>query len=1158
MRLRGLSVLLALVCAVAVVLFSSLSAWAGLSHQFVSSFGPEGAGSSFANVQSIAVDEAAGVVYVYDQTAEKIYKFNAAGAPVAFTALAADAISGVAGVGGRNGVGEDQLAVDNSAGPAKGDIYFAHGGSVRIFAADGSELGELNSGVEGVGGPWAESCGVAVDSSGNVYVGLFREHVDRFTPLVNPVSNADFSGSLSVGGSNAGICNIAADSAGDVFAGPTWRSGPAARFEASLFGMPAGPETAGVEFAPVANAVAVEAGTDDVYVDDGAVVSQYDSSGALLGRVGEGANAFSESFGVAADAAVGRLYVSDNGQGRVDVFGPAVFSPPAVAAEYFEGVEVSSATLRAQVNPEGFPATYRFEYGTDTGYGASSPVPDGSVGSDATVHGVSQALEGLQPGTVYHFRIAVSSANGTSYGPDKVFKTQSASCPNAQTRAQQSSEFLPDCRAYEMVSPADKNGGDVLSSSGHTRAAADGSAVSFASLIGFGDSHGTGIAAEYMSVRSSEPDPGTSGWATHGITPRQEALPFVLALRAEPTYEGEFSSDLSRGMFLSFTPLTGNSGLTSELKLYLRSDLRTPGAGSYTLLSGCPLCEATGTPLPLPPQPLYFFPAVAGASADLTHVLFESGANLTADASGEEVKLYESDHGVVRLAGILPDGTPAPVSQAGEHAGGNAGTPRYTPHVISADGSRVIFTVPLASDSSEGALYMRVDHASTVQLNASERTDCGIVVSGELPKAPPACTGAPALDPNGVQPAIYWNASVDGSRVFFTTTQALTDDAPVNGNGKLFMYDTTRPAGQRLTFIGRGPVGVEVSGSSDGDGVLGVSDDGRYVYFSAHGQLVAGQPTVGKGLYVWHDDGSPNGVVSYIGNGERMSLGFSPLVNEGSTDWVSRVTPDGRHLLFATESGEGLLSRNGGGEKDYDQSGCGGSCTELYVYSADSARLQCVSCNPSGVPATASASALGIATGGAYKRTRHLNRMISDDGRWVFFQTDEALVPRDVNGVSDVYEFDTSTGVVSLISSGRDSAPSFVLDSSASGSDVFFATREGLVGWDGDQALDVYDARVGGGFPEPRAAAASCSGDGCPGATGGAPGSLVAGSALVSSGGNLAAPVVRPAVRGVSRARRLAAALRVCRRKHGRQRRRCEAHARAQYSKKAFKSGRGK
>ncbi len=217
---------------------------------------------------------------------------------------------------------------------------------------------------------------------------------------------------------------------------------------------------------------------------------------------------------------------------------------------------------------------------------------------------------------------------------------------------------------------------------------------------------------------------------------------------------------------------------------------------------------------------------------------------------------------------------------------------------------------------------------------------------------------------------------------------------------------------------------------------------------------------------------------------------------------ASRVTPDGRHLLFESLSGEGLTG--------YDQT-CGGpGCEELYVYSAEGHQLACVSCNPSGAPATVSATDMARTPGATGPLgTRHVDRVISADGSRVFFSTAEALVPQDTNGRVDAYEYDVPSGTVHLLSSGTSTSDSFFVEASADGSDAFFATRERLVGWDVDSSYDLYDARVGGGLPEPVAPPPGCVGDVCQGALGGAPGLPAVGSAVGEGAGNLPpAPVV--------------------------------------------------
>jgi len=139
------------------------------------------------------------------------------------------------------------------------------------------------------------------------------------------------------------------------------------------------------------------------------------------------------------------------------------------------------------------------------------------------------------------------------------------------------------------------------------------------------------------------------------------------------------------------------------------------------------------------------------------------------------------------------------------------------------------------------------------------------------------------------------------------------------------------------------------------------------------------------------------------------------------------------------------------------------------------------------------------------------SRNLSSDGSKVFFETAEALLPADTNGQGeclffhtyrkcmDTYEWQApetgacnetspnynplSGGCIYLISTGKSEFPSLLADASESGNDVFFFTRQSLVGQDEDELQDVYDARVGGGLasqnpppPNPCPSAEACHG----------------------------------------------------------------------------------
>jgi Tol biopolymer transport system component len=368
------------------------------------SFGPTGTGvGSFVSVQGVTVDQATGDVFVYDDgEGGRIYKFDAAGEPVNFSALGTNVITGV----GSGGGAEDEVAVDSSSGPAAGDIYAANNGEVKIYSAEGSSLGSLSGG---------EMCGVAVDASGVVYVGIYSAGtVRKYVPTANPVTNASEASSM---GGLGGICNVAADSEGNLYAA-NW-SGGVARYEALQFGSLA---AMGALIDGSGRTLEVDQATNALYVNEGSAIAEYDASGNLIGT--SGSEKINGSFGVGVDSAKNELYVPS--EGRVLTFGPPVLLPTVSGGEASE-ITNSSARISGSVNPEGTATTYQFQYGTTTSYGSVEPVSPQSVGSDSTPHEVSVQLTGLSLGTTYHYRLVATGANGTSYGQDRNFKTSGPS-----------------------------------------------------------------------------------------------------------------------------------------------------------------------------------------------------------------------------------------------------------------------------------------------------------------------------------------------------------------------------------------------------------------------------------------------------------------------------------------------------------------------------------------------------------------------------------------------------------------------------------------------------------------------------------------------------------------------------------------------------------
>jgi hypothetical protein len=645
-------------------------------------------------------------------------------------------------------------------------------------------------------------------------------------------------------------------------------------------------------------------------------------------------------------------------------------------------------------------------------------------------------------------------------------------CPNL---GMPGAGFLPSCRAWEMVSPPEKMGYDVMGDTFTVNVSTDGDRVTFTAGSPFGDAKGASIGSEYLASRTLQP--GSNGWESHGINPPAGALTFpALTLGAPfPHYEA-FNPDLSAGVFLSWRSLTDAPNVAEIANYYRMTGLHT-GELTPSLLTDSVLPAPS---IPAPFKLLFLRPYLIGASTDLSHVVFETKAPLTSgdpdhpSPDGEypfnfQRRLFENADGEVRLVGRVPQGSATECDDENGPACEVAGSSlnglgfegaEYPGRTVSADGSRVAFQTP-----SNGNIYLREGGAKTYQLNATENPG------------------------SESKPAEFWEASRDLSRIFFSTPEPLLagdDDA----EGDLYMYEVEKPAGDRLTLISTGAAsGGEVQA------VPGASDNGDYLYFVHSGVLTSDGQSVGSSnLYVWHD-----GDLSYIGhfwdasmarlNGLRTSTRL-----EGSQNYA-RVSPNGRFLLFGDFSDEGWEGRGGFAGFDHD------GYREAYLYSADDGSLRCASCNPSGE----------FAGNGVVLSRRLTGRMppsatdshnLSDDGRFVFFGTAESLVPEDTNGVADAYQYDALADEVRLISSGTSPDGGHFLNASADGRDAYIMTRERLSGWDTDRSQDLYTARIGGGLPEPPPVPAACEGESCPAPAPPAPPPPALSSSSVAGGGN--------------------------------------------------------
>ncbi|HEX6602588.1 MAG TPA: hypothetical protein VF030_08090, partial [Solirubrobacterales bacterium] len=298
---------------------------------------------------------------------------------------------------------------------------------------------------------------------------------------------------------------------------------------------------------------------------------------------------------------------------------------PGAQTLYAGQIGEAGAVLAARVNPKNSPTSYQFEWGTDASYGNVTPAAAQTLGAeDNAFHVVTAPVSGLSSGATYHFRVVATNSETSEQtaGEDHAFATPAPSppaesCPNAQLREENNSEALPDCRAYEMVSPLDKNGGDVERDYVGNKASISGAselgdAVAYPSQTSFGDEVDSGaVFATMRSVRTS------TGWTTSAIQPPYDAYGFG----GRWPNVAYLSPDLTKAAVLTTEPLTpAAADLGGAFGLYVRDAVGTP---RYRLVSD------PASPLALT---LDYWLEFAAATPDMSHVVFNTGIPLLPDA----------------------------------------------------------------------------------------------------------------------------------------------------------------------------------------------------------------------------------------------------------------------------------------------------------------------------------------------------------------------------------------------------------------------------------------------------------------------------------------------------------------------------------------------
>jgi hypothetical protein len=734
-------------------------------------------------------------------------------------------------------------------------------------------------------------------------------------------------------------------------------------------------------------------------------------------------------------------------------------------------------------------------------------------------------------------------------------------CPNENLRVENDSTELPDCRAFERVSPVFTNTGEPkvatagLGPSGST-AMLEISKGSVEGLEGF-------INAGFP-VSLAKASRTAAGWTTVG-----EALPTSEYEAADAT---QFGSKI--GLEAQTNVFSGRRTTepSNRLNLYLRrSDRSIAEVGpalppTAEIASANHLAERNRL-------------KVEGSSSDMSHLLFSLNAGFWPFDDTEEQNiggigiqtLYEyvgigntrpmlvgvSDGSTIVLG--EDGGQPLPAGQLISDCGTDAGSKEYSQNAISSDGNTVFFTAQAKASLKSSVkctrsappvdeLFARIDNseaaARTVAISQPSEADCS------------ACYANKQLISAGqLADANFIGASEDGSKVFFTTQQPLLGS---DTSGNLYEYDFDAPAGERLVRASAGDgtaassaAGVAVHIKEFEEIRPVISADGSHVYFCATGVLTRTPNGEGESaeagasnLYVFERDASyPQGRIAFVA---QLALGTSvesPVVPEIQT------TPDGRFLVFTSrrdltpddttaaqqvfeyDAQTGELTRVSIGEHGYNHNG--NAPLEIreeagftQAFSIDDATLPHVGVEHEYAGTTNQEQYEGKEgfVSGPNSYSSYLS--VSAEGAYVFFQSSVALTPLAQNeavightqgepvvgsGVfvshavyaQNVYEY--HDGRVSLIADGDME----LVGTDPSAQDLFLRSTRQLVP-QGPENTAVFDARVDGGFPAP-VGPPSCSGEDCQGALSGAPTLLSPGSEF-QAGGNppLAAAPITP------------------------------------------------
>lgn len=380
--------------------------------------------------QAVAVEKATGDLFVTEPGAGKVLKLSPEGAVLG-------EINGAETPQQKLGLDFRGIAVDNSSGPSKGDVYIVSRAEGAVseerpvvdkFQSKAGKEDEYEYVCEltGIGGgchketekegviPTNEfggfgALGVAVGASGDLYVTDYEAGsalLYEFGPAGEDITSSPIEPPVTV------PIGIAVDAAGDIYVAGV---SPGLNGE-ELAEVNAKGESSVLDKAGSAG-VAVDQASGEVFVLDSKNeegeegyyhVTRYDATGKEIEQFG--LNEFSQTIGIAYSAFNGDIYVADESTNQVLVFSDEVFKLPVVKIEPPGEPTPEGVTLNGSVNPEGEAGTnWYYAWGETESYGSRTPVE--GVPAGAAPVPVSAALGRLLPNTLYHYQLFAANTH---------------------------------------------------------------------------------------------------------------------------------------------------------------------------------------------------------------------------------------------------------------------------------------------------------------------------------------------------------------------------------------------------------------------------------------------------------------------------------------------------------------------------------------------------------------------------------------------------------------------------------------------------------------------------------------------------------------------------------------------------------------------------